>query len=125
MAVKSNSHDKKTLARAVRLRDAALNIRALIEEWNPGVEVSSVQRGPFRIRYRYLKAEFHAHKMQATKLPPRVDALRYPGLEIAAKKPLLRIVWDGAAIVLALFERGPWEAEFLRLSSRKPGKSIV
>jgi hypothetical protein len=124
VSVPTNSHDKKTLARAVRLRDAALNIRALMEEWHPAVQVSSVQRGPFRIRYRYPLAGFHANVRQATRHAPCVDALPSQGVEIAAKKPLLHIVWDGDAIVLALFERGPWEAEFLRLASRKPGKSI-
>jgi hypothetical protein len=125
VSITTNAHDKKTLARAVRLRDAALNIRALMEEWQPGVRVSSAQRGPFRIRYRYPLAGVHAHTMQATRRAPRIDVLPSPGLEIAAKKLLLRIVWDGDAIVLALFERGPWEAEFLRLASRNLGKSIV
>jgi hypothetical protein len=63
--------------------------------------------------------------MEATARAPRIDALPSPSLEIAAKKPLLRIAWDADAIVLALFERGPWEAEFLRLASRKPGKSTI
>ena len=33
------------------------------------------------------------------------------------RQPLLRAAWDGDAIVLTLFERGRWEAEFLQLAS--------
>ena len=115
VGVTTNSHDKKTLARAVSLRDAALEIRTLMQEWQPGVCVSSVQRGPFRIRYR------HPATDAVAKLPKRGAARKEPrepfGLEIVGPKPLLRTEWDGHAVVLTLFERGRWESEFLRLAS--------
>jgi hypothetical protein len=106
VCVTTNSHDKKTLARAARLRDAALEIRALVQEWQPSIDVSSVQRGPFRIRSQNPATGFGAAAPR-----PRF------GLEIAGKKPLLRAAWDGDAIVLVLFERGSWETQFLRLAS--------
>jgi hypothetical protein len=118
VCVTTTSHDKKTLARAARLRDAALKIRALLQEWQPGVSVSSVQRGPFRIRYQNPATGVGA----AAPLPQRRRAARNQaqprfGLEIVGKKPLLRAAWDGDAMVLVLFERGSWETQFLRLAS--------
>jgi hypothetical protein len=39
------------------------------------------------------------------------------GVEIIGQKLLLRTEWEGDAILLTLFEQGPWEAEFMRLAS--------
>jgi hypothetical protein len=117
VCVTTNSHDKKTLTRAVRLRDAALKIRALLQEWQPGVDVSSVQRGPFRIRYQNPATGFGAAAPRPEMRATRNDAWPRFGLEIVGKKPLLRAAWDGDAIVLVLFERGSWETQFLRLAS--------
>jgi hypothetical protein len=116
MAACVTTYDKKTLVRAVRLRDAALRIRTLVQEWQPAVHVSSVQRGPFRIRYRDAATEFTA-ATRPKRRPACNDARPRFGLEIVGEKPLLRTAWDGDAIVLALFERGRWETEFLRLAS--------
>jgi hypothetical protein len=117
MAVGVTTHDKKTLARAVRLRDAALEIRTLMQEWQPGLSVSSVQRGPFRIRYQNPATGFGATAPRPQTRPVRKDAPPRFGLEIVGKKPLLRAAWDGEGILFALFERGPWETQFLRLAS--------
>jgi hypothetical protein len=118
VCVSMNSHDdKKTLARVARLRDAALRIRALLQEWQPGVRVSSAQRGPFRIRYQDRATEFPARRTRPHKRAGRRDARPPFGLEIAGEKLLLRAAWDGDAILLTVFERGHWEAEFLRLAT--------
>jgi hypothetical protein len=111
------SHDNKTLARASRLRDAALAIRTLLQEWQPGVRISSAQRGPFRIRYQDPATECPATGTRPNKRAERRDARAPVELEIVGEKPLLRTAWDGDAIVLTLFERGNWETEFLRLAS--------
>jgi hypothetical protein len=112
------SHDKKTLARVGRLRDAALKIRALLQAWQPGVRVSSAQRGQFRIRYQDPATECPAIRTRPNQRTGHRDTRAPFGLEIAGEKPLLRTAWDGDdAIVLTLFERGHWETEFLRLAS--------
>jgi len=115
VGVTTNSHDKKTVARAVSLRDAALEIRTLMQEWQPGVCVSSVQRGPFRIRYRDPATDAVAKR--PNRRPARKEPRRSFGLEIVGPEPLLRTEWDKDAVVLTLFERGHWESEFLRLAS--------
>jgi hypothetical protein len=117
ISITTQVHDKETLARAVRLRDAAVKIRSLTEEWQSGVRVSSVQRGPFRIRYRDPALELPPHLTQANRPSPSGDARPAFELEIVSRKPLLRTEWDNDAIMLTLFKRGPWEREFLRLAS--------
>jgi hypothetical protein len=117
VCVTTNSHDRKTLARAARLRDAALKIRALVQEWQPGVQVSSVQRGAFRIRYQNSATGFGAAAPNPEPRAARKDAPARFGVEIVGKKPLLRAAGDGEGLVLALFERGTWETQFLRLAS--------
>jgi hypothetical protein len=115
--VSMNSHDKKTLARVGSLCDAALKIRALLQEWQPGVRVSSAQRGPFRIRYQDRATDCPAKGTRPNKRAGRSDARAPFGLEIAGERLLLRTAWDGDAMVLTRFERGDWETEFLRLAS--------
>src|SRR5688572_14023018 len=44
--------DKRTLSRALKLRDAALSIREVVEGWQPERRIMVVYRGAFRISYR-------------------------------------------------------------------------
>jgi hypothetical protein len=120
-----NSRDKKTLARAAKLRDAAVMLRALMQEWQPGVCVSSAQCGPFRVRYHDLGTGSRASTKGLNARAAGDKRRPLFGLEVAREKALLRTEWDAEEIVLTLFRRGDWEGEFLRLASRQSCKATA
>jgi hypothetical protein len=104
--------DKRTLNRALKLRDAALRIREVVEGWEPERRIMVVHSGVFRISYR-----------EPPLLPPRKATRTQPraglpyGVTIAADTKLLDIEWDDDTTALNCFQRGAWEEAFTRLAA--------
>jgi hypothetical protein len=105
--------DKRTLARALKLRDAALRIREVVEGWEPERRIMVVHSGAFRISYREPGLLLPLRK--TTRNGPRAG-LPY-GVTIATDTKLLEIEWDDETTALNCFQRGAWEEAFTRLAA--------
>ena len=105
--------DKRVVRRALKLRDAALHVRDLVEGWQPGHCVTAVHTAGFRISYRDPASAMHFKKAPASEkgLPDRSLAIT-----IHADSKLLELEWDDADVDVKFFQRGDWETDFLRLA---------
>ena len=106
--------DQGTLKLALKLRDAALSIREVVESWQPERRVMVVHRGRFRISYR--EPELLLPLRKATRTAQPRFGLPY-GVTIAADTKLLDMEWDDETTALNCFQRGAWEEAFTRLAA--------
>ena len=109
--------DKRTLDRALKLRDAALTIREFVQGWDPGRCIMFVQAKGFRIAYREPGLLLTRRKAKRTTEP----GLPY-GVMIAADTKLFDMEWDDKATAVKFFQCGIWEEAFIRLAAR-PNRS--
>ena len=105
--------DQRTLRRALKLRDAALSIREVVEGWQPERRIMVVHRGVFRISYR--EPGLLSPLRRATRTQPRAG-LPY-GVTIATDTKLLDMEWDEESTALNCFQRGAWEEAFTLLAA--------
>jgi hypothetical protein len=106
--------DKRLLAQARKLRDAALRIREVVEGWEPERRIMVVHSGAFRISYREPGLLLPLGKAARNTKPPA--GLPY-GLTITTDTKLLDMEWDDESTALNCFHRGAWEEAFTRLAA--------
>ena len=105
--------NKRVLSRALKLRDAALHVRDIVEGWQPARRITTVHTAGFRISYRDPAAVVGFNKAPTrTKRRPN----RRSAITILADSKLLELEWDGADVDVKVFQRGDWETGFLRLA---------
>jgi hypothetical protein len=113
MATQSAAPPKKRmLSRALKLRDAALHVRDIVEGWQPGHRIATVHTAGFRISYREPPLVVHLTRRGNAKR--RLD--QCCALTIEADGPLLQLEWDDTDVNVKFFHRGNWEIDFLRLA---------
>ena len=102
---------RKVHTRAGTLKDAALELRDVVNGYHPGAVVPIVQMGAFIMRFEVRTGADGARDRLAGQAARNALQISTHG---AGK--LLEMSWDSSGKSLVdNFARGPWEGEFLRL----------